>query len=80
MLHVSKILTVAQRKDGRGIPVPFEFKAVTLGGDMIEGVNCIATSSFNENRTINIKWLDSGEFRKLRLVSFIEFNGQEVFL
>ena len=80
MLHVSKILTVAQRKDGTGHPVPFSFKAITLSGELIEGSNCIATSSFNQGRTVNIKWLDSGEFRKLRLISFIEINGQEVFL
>jgi hypothetical protein len=80
MLHVSKILTVAERKDVKGNPVPFSFKAVTLKGELIEGENVIVTSSNHERRTVNIKFPESGEFRKLRLISFIEINGKEVFL
>lgn len=78
MIHTSKILLIAERKDVRGQPVPFSFKAVTLEGDLVEGSNCIVTSSYNARRTVNIKFLESGEFRKFRLISFIEFNGQEV--
>lgn len=80
VIHVSKLLLIAERKNGNGEPVPFSFKAVTLKGDLIEGENCIATSSYNSGRTVNIKFPESGEFRKLRLISFIEFNGQEVFI
>lgn len=80
MLHVSKIVTVAERKDVQGKPVVFAFKAVTLKGELIEGENCVLTSSNNALRTVNIRFLLSGEVRKLHLFSFIEFNGQEVFL
>lgn len=80
MLHVSKIVVVASRKDAHGQPVPFSFKAITLKGELIDGKDCIITSSNNALRTVNIKYPLSGEFRKLHLISFIEFNGQEVFL
>jgi hypothetical protein len=79
VIHVSKLLYIAERKN-LGEPVPFSFKAITLNGDLIEGENCIVTSSFNAGRTVNVKFPESGEFRKLRLISFIEFNGQEVFI
>lgn len=78
MLHISKISVVCERKDPSGQPVPFSFKAVTLDGRIIDGKNCIITSSNHQRKTVNIKYLESGEFRKLRLISFIEINGQEV--
>jgi hypothetical protein len=80
MLHVSKITSVAARKDANRQPVPFSFKAITLQGEIVEGTNCIITSSFHAGKTVNVKFLESGEYRKFRLISFIEFNGQEVFL
>lgn len=76
MIHVSKIPSIADRKDVTGEPVPFNFKAVTLEGSLIDGENCIMTSHHSVGRTINIKF-PGGGFRKLRLISFIEFNGQE---
>jgi len=62
---------------GRENPT-FSFKAIEKNGEIISGENCVCTSSNFKNRTRNIKWLDSKEFRSLRNVSFIEFNGQEV--
>jgi len=78
MIHFSKIPLVTERKDAQGEPVPFSFKAISLKGEIIEGDDCIVTSSNNERRTRNIKYLASGEFRKLRNISFIELNGVEV--
>lgn len=78
MIHVSRLLMIMERKSPAGAPVPFSFKAITLKGERIQGTEVIATSSFNAGRTVNIKFPVSGEFRKLRLISFIEFNGQEV--
>ena len=78
MIHISKINLVTEKKDANGEPVTFSFKAVKLNGEIISGKNCIVTSSNFKNRSRNIKWLDSGEFRKIRNISFIEFNGIEV--
>lgn len=80
MIHVSKLISIAERKDPSGKHVPFSFKAITLDGRLIDGDNCIVTSSNHANRSVNVKYLDSGEFRKIKLISFIEFNGKEVFI
>jgi hypothetical protein len=78
MIHSSKINIITEKKDGSGKALPFDFKAVTLEGEIIEGNNCIVTSSHHAGRTRNIKYPDSNEFRKLRNISFIELNGVEV--
>lgn len=79
MIHVSKITSIAERKDSSGKPVPFSFRAVLLSGEVIEHNDCIMTSHHSEGRTVNIKFA-GGEIRKIKLISFIKFNGQEVFL
>ncbi len=78
MIHISKINLLTEKKDGRGKAVPFDFKAITLKGEILEGKNCIVTSSNHKNKTRNIKFQDSEEFRKLGNLSFIELNGVEV--
>ena len=79
MIHVSKIPTILERKDSSGKPVTFSFKAITLKGELIDGDGCCMTSHHQTGRTINIKF-PGGQFRKLKLISFIEFNGQEVII
>ena len=78
MIHISKINLITEKKNADGKPVPFSFKAVSLKGEIIDGENCVVTSSNYHNNTRNIKWLDSGEIRKIKNVSFIELNGVEV--
>jgi len=78
MIHISKLNVITEKRDPRGDLIPFSFKAVSLKGDIISGNNCVCTSSHFASRSRNIKFLDSGEFRKIRNVSFIEFNGVEV--
>lgn len=69
---------ITERKDARGNLVPFDFKAITLNGELVEGRGVVCTSSNNKNRTRNIKWPESKEMRKFRDISIIELNGQEV--
>ena len=78
MIHISKLNIITEKKDGSGEPVPFDFKAVTLQGEILEGLQVIVTSSNFQRRTRNIKFPESGEFRKLRNISFIEVNGEEI--
>ncbi len=78
MIHISKINLITEKKDSNGDPVRFEFKAITLEGYIITGLNCIVTSSNYKRRTRNIKYMDSGEIRTIRNISFIELNGVEV--
>lgn len=80
MIHFSKINIITEKKDASGHPLPFDFKAITLEGEIIQGKNCVVTSSNYENKTRNILFIDSQEIRKLRNISFIEINGVEVTL
>ena len=78
MIHLSRVGVVMERKMGNN-PAPFDFKAVKKNGEIIEGKNCILTSSFTANNTVNIKF-PNGQMRKLRKIGFIELNGTEVTL
>ena len=49
-------------------------------GEIVEGKECICTSSFDKNKTQNIKFVNSGQVRKIRNLSIIEFNWEEVFI
>lgn len=49
-------------------------------GNIITASNVICTSSYFENNTINIKFLISKQFRKVRVISIFEVNGMEVFI
>jgi hypothetical protein len=80
MIHSSKINIITEKKDASGRPLPFDFEAITLEGERIQGKNCVVTSSNYENKTRNILFIDSQEIRKLRNISFIEINGVEVTL
>ena len=80
MIHVSKLNEITERKDGSGVPVPFSFKAVTKDGRIIEGENCVVTSSNFHNRTRNVDFLDSGEIRKVRNIAFLSINDVEITL
>lgn len=78
MIHISKLNIITEKKDARGEPIPFDFKAITLKGEILEGKNVIVTSSNFHRRTRNIKFKESGEYRKIRNISFIEVNGIEI--
>ncbi|MBN2747354.1 MAG: hypothetical protein JXR34_11570 [Bacteroidales bacterium] len=77
MIHVSAINTITE---GAAKEIPFSFKAITKKGELLEGDNCVCTSSNNKRKTRNIKFLDSEEIRTIHDIQIIEFNGKEVFL
>ena len=74
MIHISQIHKEVQR-----LP-EFSLVFIDKEGDRITVKRCICTSWFSSGRTMNIKFLDSGVIRKIRRVSIVEFNGQDVVL
>ncbi|MDR1551877.1 MAG: hypothetical protein LBS69_00215 [Prevotellaceae bacterium] len=74
MIHISQI-----HKEVERLP-EFSIRFVDREGDIIDCRRCICTSWHSSGRTMNIKFLESGEIRKIRRVSIIEFNGQRVVL
>jgi hypothetical protein len=49
-------------------------------GNKVIVQRAVCTSFHSSGRTMNIKFLPSGEIRKIRRVTITEFNGQEVVL
>lgn len=49
-------------------------------GSIVYANNVICTSSHFKGNTANIKFLTSGQFRKIRVISIFEINGMEVFI
>lgn len=74
LLHLSAIHKLIQDNE------VFAFRFVDKKGVIIEGKECVCTSFYSTGRTMNVKWLQSGEIRKVRRCSIIEFNGLEVVL
>lgn len=49
-------------------------------GTIVHANNVICTSTNYQNNTVNLKFLTSKQFRKVRMVSIFEINGMEVFM
>lgn len=74
--QLSKIF--ANQSAGLADKKPFSFIAVKKNGDILRADNAILTSSNYHRRTVNVKFIESQEIRKLRLLSFVQFNGESV--
>jgi len=64
-------------------PVPFSMKFIKSTGEIVTVKEAVCTSSYhggNDGATVNIMFLPSKEVRKVKVLSIIEFNGQEVFI
>jgi len=69
-----------ERKDEDKRRIPFSLKFVKMSsGQVVEVKNAVCTSSFHEGITCNILLLPSMQLRKIRRISIIEFNKQEVY-
>lgn len=55
-------------------------KFVSKSGEIVTVNRCVCTSYHSRGATFNIKLGESGEIRKVRRVSIIEFNGSELYL
>ena len=73
MLHISQLNKVVEHGE-------FSIRFVEKSGAIVYGPRCICTSFHSAGRTMNLKFCDSEQIRKVRRVSVIEFNGQEVVL
>lgn len=73
-MHISELHTfVADDRE-------FSMKFVISLGEVVEVKRCVCTSFYSKGRTINIKFLDSGEFRKVIRWSILEINNQPLYL
>jgi hypothetical protein len=49
-------------------------------GNIVSAENVICTSSNHHQNTVNLKFLNSGVFRKVRTITIFEINDLEVFI
>lgn len=49
-------------------------------GEVLEYNNVVCTSSYFENNTFNVKFIDSGSIRKVRVITLFEINDNEIFI
>jgi hypothetical protein len=74
MIHISQI-----HKEVQSLP-EFSMIFVNKEGEIVECMRCVCKSWHSEGRTMNVMFMESGEIRKIRRVSIIEFNGQRMVL
>jgi hypothetical protein len=73
MLHISQLHKKVEKGE-------FSIRFIGKDGHEVFGERCICTSFHSAGRTLNLKFCDSEQIRKVRRVSIIEFNGEEVVL
>ncbi len=73
MVHISMVHNLVEQGE-------FSIGFVSARGEIIEGKRCICTSFHSSGRTMNIKFCDSGQIRKVRRCSIVSINGREVVL
>lgn len=75
MLHISQI-----HKQVEPPGTEFSLRFIAKPGYEVFAQKAVCTSFHSKGRTMNIKFLKSGEIRKIRRCTITEFNGQEVVL
>lgn len=73
MVHISEISRITEKGE-------FSLEFVGTSGEIIQGKRCICTSFHSKGNTMNIKFCDSGQVRKVRRCSITRVNEQEVVL
>jgi len=73
MLHTSEIHKIVEKGE-------FSISFISTSGEIIVGKRCICTSFYSAGRTLNLKFCDSGQIRKIRRCSIISINNKEVVL
>lgn len=60
-------------------PVPFTMKFVKVStGEVVQTGEVVLTSNHSSGDTVNVKFIESGEIRKILLHSIIDINGEEI--
>jgi hypothetical protein len=74
LIHINDARKLLERRN------PVSLKCFTSKGELMICNNVVVTSSYFKGKTFNIRFLSSGEIRKIKSVCLIEINGQEVYL
>lgn len=72
MIHLSQV----RKALNSGEPCDLSFWK--KNGEIVHASNVVCTSSYFKNNTVNLKFLESDEFRKIKIYLIFQFNNQEV--
>lgn len=58
----------------------FSLSWVTKSGSIVRAERCVLTSFHSSGDTMNVKFCESGQIRKVNRYTIIEFNGEDFYL
>lgn len=74
MLHLSQARKLIESHD------PLNISFWKLNGEIVHARNVVCTSSYFHGNTFNFKFLESGEFRKVKALLIFNVSGEEIFV
>lgn len=75
MLHTSLLRKIL--RDGK----PFNCKCWKIGtAEILTYNNVVCTSTFFENNTANLLFVESRQVRKVRIITIFEVNDEEIYI
>lgn len=74
MLHINQLRAILRAHE------PFDCKVWKKSGEIAVYSNVVATSSFFENGTVNLKFINSGQIRKVPVIFIFEINDEEIYI
>lgn len=74
MIHISAARKIIESKE------PFSCRCWNKNGEILSYNDVVCTSSFFANNTVNVKFITSGEIRKMRIITLFEINDEEIYL
>ena len=74
------MLNIAQARQIIESKHPFDVSFWKQDGDIVHAKDVVCTSSNFELNSFNIKFLESGEIRKVKAMLVFNINGEEIYL
>ncbi len=74
MIHIAQVRKELNKHE------PVNLKFWKKSGEIVEANDVVCTSTFFQNDTANLKFMQSEEFRKIKIWNIFEFMGEEVCL
>jgi len=74
MLHIAQARNLIESGD------PVDIAFWKMNGEQVYAKDVVCLSSNFENNSFNIKFLESGEIRKIKALLVYNVNGEEIYL
>lgn len=74
MLHINQLRAILRAHQ------PFDCKVWKANGEIAVYTNVVAISTYFKNGTANLKFLNSGQIRKVPVLFIFEVNDEEIYI